>query len=148
MHKANLTGGGQIIGIADTGIDASSCFFLDVEAEFPYDAVNLNHRKIVYYNTFVNGEDSVEGHGTGVSSSAAGYCTTLDGYEDYNGAAYDAKIAFFDIGDTSGKLTTPTNNYANLYQVLYNVGSRVQSMSWGSKSNTYTADSRYVDQFM
>jgi len=147
IHAANLTGTGEIIGIADTGIDPYSCFFFDPNTPFPYDTVNYNHRKVVYYDTYVDNEDGAS-HGTTVSGVAAGKCSRSDGYEAYNGAAFNGKIAFFDIGYSNGALVIPPNVDTDLFSPLYNVGARVQSMSWGSSSSTYTTDARNLDVFM
>jgi hypothetical protein len=147
LHLANLTGEGQIIGVADTGIDSTSCFFKDSTEDFPYDTTNYNHRKVVSYITYIDATDFT-GHGTATSGIAAGQCAVEDGFSDYNGAAYNAKIAFFDIEDDAGALSAPSNANTALYGKLYTIGARVQSMSWGGTSNSYNADSKFVDQFM
>jgi hypothetical protein len=51
LHTApggNLTGLGEIVGIADSGIDMSSCYFNDPDVPTPYHSVNYNHRKVRY----------------------------------------------------------------------------------------------------
>eukprot|EP00603_Paraphysomonas_imperforata_P002933 CAMPEP_0114421804 /NCGR_PEP_ID=MMETSP0103-20121206/5276_1 /TAXON_ID=37642 ORGANISM="Paraphysomonas imperforata, Strain PA2" /NCGR_SAMPLE_ID=MMETSP0103 /ASSEMBLY_ACC=CAM_ASM_000201 /LENGTH=875 /DNA_ID=CAMNT_0001590355 /DNA_START=80 /DNA_END=2707 /DNA_ORIENTATION=+ len=164
LHHIGITGNGRIIGIADTGLDDESCYFKDPSSVFPFDFVNLSHRKVVYYNTYVDDEDG-DGHGTAVAGTAAGRCADGYGFDDedgaisnsdeakeYNGQAWDAKIAFFDIGSgggsTTSSLSVPGDAKNNLYKPLYNTGARVLSMSWGSASNSYTNDARYVDDFM
>lgn len=158
INVNNLTGVNHVIGIADTGIDAYSCYFYDPEHEYPYDKINLEHRKIISYKTTNGDKDDSYGHGTIVSGTAAGKCddTTDVDKSAYNGAAYNAKIAFVDIGsgtcsnddDAKCALTPPTNCLRDLYVPLYQKGAVIQSMSWGSASNKYTTDARYVDQFM
>lgn len=135
LHHIGITGAGRIVGIADTGLDDESCYFKDPQAAFPYDFVNLSHRKVVYYNTYVDGEDG-DGHGTAVSGTAAGKCAEGYGFDDedgaisnsdeateYDGAAMDAKIAFFDIGSgggsTTSSLSVPGDAKNNLYKPLY-----------------------------
>lgn len=70
-ERAGLTGAGQIIGIADTGLDMTSTYFFDnvtvvVNAAKP----NLLHRKVVSYTSssasVFHGDsyDSTEAHGT------------------------------------------------------------------------------------
>jgi hypothetical protein len=143
IHRANLTGAGQVIGIADTGIDGQSCFFVDPKVTVPFDTINHAHRKIVMYNTFADATDADE-HGTLVSGCAAGYCLDpKQSASEYSGLAYEAKIAFVDIGkDSSEFLILPSNHYTGIYLPLYNAGARVMSMSWGDSSNSYTTSAR------
>ena len=77
----NLTGAGEIVGIADTGLDLSSCYFHDPAHPPPFDTFNPAHRKVVSYWT-VSGDrlESSEGHGTHVSGSTLGYA--LNDYGD------------------------------------------------------------------
>ena len=42
----NLTGLGEILGIADTGIDFTNCYFNDPAHPAPYNTLNLAHRKV------------------------------------------------------------------------------------------------------
>jgi hypothetical protein len=49
LTRAGLTGEGQIIGTADTGVDWDSCFFFDPAVPVPVNAVNQRHRKIIAY---------------------------------------------------------------------------------------------------
>eukprot|EP00602_Paraphysomonas_sp_CaronLab_P004823 CAMPEP_0185022698 /NCGR_PEP_ID=MMETSP1103-20130426/5407_1 /TAXON_ID=36769 /ORGANISM="Paraphysomonas bandaiensis, Strain Caron Lab Isolate" /LENGTH=632 /DNA_ID=CAMNT_0027554897 /DNA_START=589 /DNA_END=2487 /DNA_ORIENTATION=- len=146
IHAAGLTGLGQIIGISDTGIDNSSCFFHDPDVKFPYDTLNLDHRKVIYYDTFADNVD-LNGHGTQVSSVAAGNCIDNAKTAQYNGAAFAGKISFFDIG-RDNKLMVPSNVNNQLLAEQYDNGARVLSFSWGTTSNEYTVDARNVDQFM
>jgi len=44
--RGNLTGHNQIIGIADTGLDMSNCYFRDPKTPTPYSKVDHNHRKV------------------------------------------------------------------------------------------------------
>eukprot|EP00602_Paraphysomonas_sp_CaronLab_P004064 CAMPEP_0185022178 /NCGR_PEP_ID=MMETSP1103-20130426/4903_1 /TAXON_ID=36769 /ORGANISM="Paraphysomonas bandaiensis, Strain Caron Lab Isolate" /LENGTH=783 /DNA_ID=CAMNT_0027554141 /DNA_START=309 /DNA_END=2660 /DNA_ORIENTATION=+ len=153
LFSINISGTGYIVGVSDTGIDMNHCQFYDPTVAPPYDVINYNHRKVVYYNTFVDNTDDSEGHGTHVSSSAAGKSSIPYGdYSAYDGNAVDAKIAFFDIGETiSGSLSTPSDLNDGLLKKLYDVGAKVSSHSWGSTSSTanrYTTDARAVDSFM
>eukprot|EP00604_Paraphysomonas_vestita_P004028 CAMPEP_0174824048 /NCGR_PEP_ID=MMETSP1107-20130205/30082_1 /TAXON_ID=36770 /ORGANISM="Paraphysomonas vestita, Strain GFlagA" /LENGTH=282 /DNA_ID=CAMNT_0016049239 /DNA_START=357 /DNA_END=1202 /DNA_ORIENTATION=- len=111
----------------------------------------MAHRKVITYIS-PSGGDKLDGsgHGTSVAGVSAGYCNDpKSNYYNYYGAAYNSKIAFMDIGTSSSSdVTPPSNYYTGIFQPLYQVGSKVQSMSWGSSSNSYTAQARYIDQFM
>ena len=70
--NANITGLNEIIGISDTGIDMKSCYFYDPNHKPPYQSVNFNHRKVVYYTDWSETDlidDSTEAHGTHVAGS-------------------------------------------------------------------------------
>lgn len=144
IHDQGLTGSGLVIGIADTGLDPYSCFFYDENMGFPYDYVDQAHRKVVYYNTFVDNADA-DSHGTMVSSIAAGNCPDTDSNSKYNGAAYDSKVAFFDIGSPDEKLIIPDDINTDLFQPLHNAGAAVQSMSWGARTSIYETYARCAE---
>ena len=150
LFHANLTGNGQIIGIADSGIDPDSCFFQDPNEPFPYDNISTTHRKLVTYITDTGSKIDETGHGTGVAGSASGKCNDpKHKYSDYSGSAYNSKIAFMDLEVSGGSaILPPSNYYTGIFQRLYDAGSKVQSLSFGSDSSSYTAQSRFLDQFM
>lgn len=155
--QGKLDGTGQIIGVCDTGVDMSSCYFSDPNVAPPYSSPDspitvANHRKLVQYLTFLDNSDDVGGHGTHVAGSVAGQ--SLFNYGDfikYNGMAVNAKIAFFDIGDNNveGSISIPGNINQGLFQLQYNAGARIMTNSWGSsKTPTYSAQCKQVDDFM
>jgi len=167
FYSANLTGKGQLIGIADSGIDMYSCYFHDPNHDtLVSNQWNMAHRKVVYYGTTSpSGEvlgdtiDDAEAHGTHVCGIAAGKPILHYGdYAKYAGHAYDAKIAFLDIGKTknNGSLTQLTNIDTQYLVPLYKGGVRVFSNSWGdtkpknqvSPINSYTNEAKLIDQFM
>ena len=119
----NLTGHGQVVGVSDTGLDARSCFFVDAAADVPYTdssgaaaataaAASGPHRKLVAYVPYKDGVDDEGGHGTHVAATIAGKC---DGGKlgAYDGMAYNAKIAFFDIGVTGTPFDAPGGSAAS-----------------------------------
>ena len=163
-----LTGAGQIIGVSDTGIDMSSCYFYDPDTKPPYTktgATSAAHRKVVQYYTFVDAADDDESHGTHVCGTILGKAYSAKAYGDfvkYNGMVTEAKVAFFDIGktcygtDTSNcGLSTPGDINTGMLSIQYAAGARVFSESWGCSSKTatscggyYDSQAKQVDQFM
>ena len=143
IWDAGLTGNNQVIGISDTGIDMKSCFFYDSSEDAPYDTISSTHRKMTTYITYVDSSDPTGGHGTHVAGSAAGSGSSI-----YDGMAYDAKIAFFDIGDANENLDIPTNLNDDFYQEMRDAGARIMSGSWGAATASYNFDSYYSDEFM
>lgn len=159
-HEPVLTGENIVIGIADTGLDMSHCHFYDPNHNTPINTVNNNHRKVVLYAHTTSGPfqtdttDQGFGHGTFVASVAAG--NPLYDYGDfqkYRGVAFNAKIAFFDIGISFDNplyntLRLPSNWDTGLFGVLYNAGAKILSMSWGGSVDKYDLNAIAVDQFM
>lgn len=161
IFDANITGHGQIIGISDTGIDMESCYFKDANVPPPFDVVDYTHRKVIYYDTYVDAvDDRVLGHGSHVAGSVAGASTVTFGtFSEYNGNAPNAKISFFDIGNDNYALSLPTDLDENLLQVLYSTGAKIITNSWGSVpvdaigrynpgANSYSLNAKSVDSFM
>jgi hypothetical protein len=116
--------------------------------------INTNHRKIVTYRKFdtSNYNDYFQGHGTHVAGSVAGNAvgTTAAHAEArlYNGAAPGAKIAFDDVGDSSGSLTgIPYDLYEGLFPHSYAAGARLHSNSWGIEDSYYDTMSMEIDEF-
>ena len=102
----------QIVGVADTGVDMQSCYFIDPNVPVPYNKVSSAHRKVV---TYITGQDMVDdstnGHGTHVCGSLVGKCNKdWSDYKAFNGVAYNAKIAFYDIGLAGSYTLNPPSN--------------------------------------
>ena len=107
-----ISGENQIVGVADTGLDMQSCYFIDPSAPVPYNTVSKKHRKVVTYITYKDHvDDSVNGHGTHVCGSLLGKChKDSSEYKAFNGIAYNAKVAFFDIGLAGSYTLNPPSN--------------------------------------
>ena len=68
---------------------------------------------------------------------------------DSSGAAPDAKIAFFDIGDSDGALDVPGNMDTHMFPAAYDIGARISSHSWGSEcASSYRDYDLQVDEYM
>ena len=77
---AGLTGKGQVVGVSDTGLDESSCYFYDEDNGF-IERTHLNspkrdwgRRKVVQF-TYLPEADTTDvenGHGTHVCGTVAG----------------------------------------------------------------------------
>jgi len=63
------------------------------------------------------------------------------------GMAYDAKVAFFDIGQTGAGLNTPYD-LSEIFEQGYKIGARIHSASWGSDSNAYGYSDVDFDEYM
>lgn len=151
-----LTGAGQVVGIADDGLDDMSCFFIDTSGtKTPRSSVSKpitepDRRKVVQYIAYADSTGEVSGHGTHTSGSVAGNCINSNStLSDYNGQGQGAKLAFFDIGVTGQPyLSVPPNLYTDVLMVAYNADARIHSDSWGSSLSFYDYEAIYFDEFL
>lgn len=98
--EAGLTGLGQIVGVADTGLDESSCYFYDVAGFASRTTLStakpdFTKRKVVQYTYLPEADvsDVNDGHGTHVCGTVAGMNSgsSSEGLL-YNGVAPGAKV--------------------------------------------------------
>eukprot|EP00191_Tetraselmis_sp_GSL018_P024176 CAMPEP_0177623490 /NCGR_PEP_ID=MMETSP0419_2-20121207/28931_1 /TAXON_ID=582737 /ORGANISM="Tetraselmis sp., Strain GSL018" /LENGTH=1602 /DNA_ID=CAMNT_0019124047 /DNA_START=163 /DNA_END=4968 /DNA_ORIENTATION=- len=158
LWDAGLTGAGQIASMGDSGVDVRSCFFYDPDVPFVATGEkdkhgklffkSDRHRKIRYYRFFGDSMDG-NGHGTHVATSILGN-TMDDDWDDYNGMAPGAKLAFTDLGvtgsDSGGGIGVPGNLRRDYFPYGWDAGARIFSESWGSDSTAYDALAKGVDQ--
>ncbi|EKU23240.1 subtilisin-like serine peptidase [Nannochloropsis gaditana CCMP526] len=166
LWDQGLTGEGEVVGLADTGLDVASCFFHDSEHPITFEPVydpdtgavvptyqSAEHRKVREYFAYADGGEGVpSGHGTHVAGSAVGYpaemAPTSKGFK-FRGAAWAAKLAFFDIGlphDTF--LYLPPDLATGLFPRTYNLGGRIHCNSWGSSISDNSAEMRQTDAYL
>lgn len=128
-------GSGEIIAIADTGIDATHPDF----------AGRL--KKVIARGSRPLGDDP-HGHGTHVAGTAAG-----DGNADggkFAGAAPGAEIVFQALLDSHGGLGGLPIDYRDLFAQAYAEGARIHNNSWGvgAVMSEYVLNSQEVDDFV
>lgn len=140
-----LKGKDIIIGIGDTGIEDYHCSFCDVNYNFTYDEINLNHRKIYNYIPFMGNVDSDKGHGTHVCGIASGNC--LD-HPEFRSLAYESKILFFDLSPDSQSIISPVDIQNEYFDVIRSSGSYISSNSWGTRTYSYTSKSFDIDEYV
>jgi subtilisin family serine protease len=161
VWNAGITGGGQIIGQGDSGIDYKHCFFVDPNVNFTshisivggvpqFDSTT--HRKLRMYRAYADFQDA-NGHGTHTAGTLAGipYGTSVDADGAINiGNAPDAKIAFIDLSSAANgdSITTPYDLGNGYFKYTTAVGAYVHSDSWGSNSITYDSESVQVDGYV
>ena len=132
MYTTDLNGSGQIIAVADSGLD--------------HDHGDFGNRVIGNVDVIGDGStaDAHSGHGTHVA------CTILgDGSRGtYAGVAPEAELYFQAMeNDNSGNFQWSSIN--NMLNTGYSNGARIHSNSWGSSSSAdwgvYTSSSEDVD---
>jgi hypothetical protein len=146
---AGLLGEGQVVGIADSGLDDYSCYFWDnngvystastTRSNYINPVLETSRRKVIMYVAYADGYDGAAGHGTHVVGTVVGN-SIFDDYSPANGLAPRAKVAFYDIMDTTGQYLAIPDTFTYLYPTLYHAGARVMSNSWGSPTESTTYD--------
>ncbi len=127
-----LDGEGQLVGVADTGLDAHPDFAGRVDRLIP------RGRPV---------GDDPNGHGTHVAGSILGDGARSDG--QYRGVAPKARLVMQSLLDASGKLGGLPPELGDLFQEAYDAGVRLHNNSWGSATAArYTVDSQEVDEFV
>lgn len=176
IFQRGLTGTGQIVAVADSGLSSDTCFFrswngvtetTDAATTAPPAIGPLfPGRKVVGYfvqpgataydnNVSCQGNPSNSFHGTHTSGTAVGdnlatpSGSSSPGVDVGDGMAPNARLLFQDIGnDQTGCLSGLADNYPMFLQALQ-AGARISSNSWGGGSGgRYTGDDAVTDQFL
>ena len=133
-----LDGTGQVVAIADTGLDTGNSNTLH-----PDFAGRLLH--VFDTGRLTNWSDTYF-HGTHVAGSLLGSGAASGG--QYRGAAPAAQLVFQSVMTASQSLALP-DDLNELYLPPYDLGARIHSDSWGSSvEGEYSADSMTTDEFI
>lgn len=134
-----LTGEGQIIGHADTGLDTGSLTNLHPD---------LAERLLAVFDLGRSGNWSdPDGHGTHTAGSLVGNGAMSTG--TIRGAAWGAQLVHQSVMDSGGGLGGLPSDLNDLYGQTYDLGARIHSDSWGSDVyGLYTTAARQSDEFM
>ena len=128
------TGRGEIVGVADTGIDTD------------HPDLKGNILKTTAWGRKNNTSDP-NGHGTHVSGSIAGNGTASDG--KIKGIAPEARLFFQSLLDEDGGISGLPHDLSILFQEAYDAGVRIHNNSWGSATESeYRFNSLEVDEFV
>jgi hypothetical protein len=150
LWDLGCNGSGEIIAIADSGVDTTSCYFHDpAEPIAYYPQLNYRHRKIVSYQAHVDASDgSVDatdkpaGHGTHVAGIAGGCAlpSTIEGLSDgastYNGVAPGAKLFVRDMNGGANAYLSLPSDLLEIFSTAYDAGARISSNSWGFRASS------------
>jgi subtilisin family serine protease len=129
-----LSGEGEIVGVADTGLDETHPDFKGrvvgvVALGRPGDSTDPN------------------GHGTHVAGSVLGSGAASKG--KFCGTAPQAQLFFQSLLDSTGGLGGLPLNLADLFEEAYQAGARIHNNSWGASTRSmYTLNSIDVDEFI
>jgi serine protease AprX len=129
-------GEGEIIGVADTGIDSKHP---DLKAHI-IDMVSLGRKA-------TNDTSDPVGHGTHVAGTIVGDGIASNG--QVKGIAPGAKIFFQSLIDDKGSLAGLELGLEDLFLQAYAKGARIHNNSWGSSTESrYTPYAAAVDNFV
>jgi PKD repeat protein len=154
-----LRGEGQIIGVADSGIDWDhECFYDPQHPQVQYTnkgetkPPDLAHRKIVNYWRFVNDGQDKSDHGTHVTGTLAcdnTYITNNSGDPNGQGMAPKARLSFTDLESNYFPLPA-VSDVPLIFDNQYSDTARIHSDSWGeiNQFGVYTAMTRVMDDYM
>jgi serine protease AprX len=130
----NLTGQGQIVAVADTGLD-------DTHPDFA--------GRIMGVVALGRPGDSSDphGHGTHVAGSVLGDGAASNG--QIRGAAPAAQLFFQSLLDAQGGLGGLPLDLGDLFEEAYQNGARIHNNSWGAATQSmYTINSIEVDEYV
>ena len=140
-----LTGAGQIVAVADSGLDTGfDNPGIDGDIHLDFD------NRVTFINYIGLSADDTNGHGTHTTGSVAGNGSRSGGA--YQGMAPDADIIFQGLGDDAGSnsIDFPSGGFTKVVQDAYNIGARIHSDSWGDPdaAGAYDTLSQETDQFV
>lgn len=143
ITPAGLTGKGQVVAVADSGVDRGS--LEDIHPDLASDPGKKP--KIIMLKSWVGRPvaDDPVGHGTHMVGTIAGNGVSSGG--KFMGVAPEASIYFQGILDDKGKVTPPLD-MEKLFLPAYQAGSRIHVNAWGSGSGAYSGNAMKTDAFM
>lgn len=133
-HRLAQTGNGQIVAVADTGIDDS------------HPDLKKRIAGVAAWGRLNDASDP-DGHGTHVAGSVAGDGSASN--HSVCGTAPGAQLYFQSVMDKYGLLTGLPIDIYELFEDAYAVGARIHNNSWGAKTaSRYVANSLELDEFV
>jgi len=140
---AGLTGQGQIVGLADSGLDKGS--MTDIHPDLA--SIPGEMPKVALLKSWAGRAvpDDPVGHGTHLAGTIAGTGQASGG--KYRGIAPGASLYVQGLLDKDGQLTVPSD-LEDLFWPAYAGGVRVHVNGWGGGQNTYGANTSQIDSFV
>lgn len=142
ITRTGLRGAGQIVALADSGIDHGS--LSDIHPDLASTPGRMP--KVLFINPF-SGDDPSDpiGHGTHMAATIAGTGAASGG--KYRGVAPEAALFVQSILNNQGRIDPPAD-LVSLFRPAYAAGARIHVNGWGGKTNAYLSASAQVDRFV
>lgn len=138
-----LTGKGQIVGIADSGLDKGS--ISDIHPDLQSEPGKMPRLIMLKSYSGRAVPDDPLGHGTHMASTIVGSGADSEG--KYQGIAPGASLYFQALLDSNGSLKIP-DKIDDLFSPAYQAGVKVHVNGWGRSGNQYAAVSAQIDDFV
>lgn len=141
--STGLTGKGQIIGLADSGLDTGNLNDLHPDLQ----SVPGQMPKVVLLKSWAGRAvpDDPLGHGTHMAATVVGTGAASEG--KWQGIAPGASLYFQALLDGGTKLEPPAD-LQQLFYPAYSAGVRVHINGWGGGNNTYGTSTAQIDDFV
>ncbi|OPX91274.1 S8 family serine peptidase [Pelotomaculum sp. PtaB.Bin117] len=138
-----LTGEGQIVAIADSGLDTGNINNLHPDLQ----STPGKMPKVVLLKSWAGRDvpDDPNGHGTHMAATVAGTGAASNG--KFRGVAPGASIYFQGILNKDGEPEIPAN-LADLFWPAYSAGARVHVDGWGGGPDVYQESAAQIDDFI
>lgn len=170
LYERGVNGAGEIIAIADTGVDVDHCAFVEADGTLPpvnvrredgtleHQNVDHSRRKIVAYNFLANDDPADPrawdnlGHGTFIAGVAAGDYQPWGVSANGEGVAPGAKLIVQDFGFVQAAcslpgLGCPPSDIRPIFDQARLQGASIHSHQWGDQMGRYGALARQVDDW-
>ena len=143
VTPAGLTGEGQIVAVADSGLDAGVTDDIHPDLQ----SAPGQMPKVVLLKSWADREapDDPDGHGTHMAATIAGTGAASNG--KFHGIAPGASIYFQAVLNNDGDPELPAD-LADLFYPAYSAGARIHVDGWGGGPDSYTGAASQVDNFV
>ena len=140
---AGLTGRGQILGLADSGLDLGNMNDLHPDLQ----SVPGQMPKVIMLKSWAGRDvpDDPVGHGTHMAATLVGTGEASEG--QFQGIAPGASLYFQALLDQNSNLTAP-QNLNDLFSPAYSAGVHVHINGWGGGPNNYGNNTAQIDRFV
>jgi hypothetical protein len=139
LDTGTLTGEGQIVGHADTGLDKGD--LADLHADL---AGRVLFAGIL--NPALSSWKDLSNHGTHTAGSIVG--TGAASTNLYRGIAPGAKLHHLAIGYGNSSSVYLPDDFAALFDPPYAAGARIHSDSWGVNTSAYDTNAQQTDEYV
>lgn len=143
VAPAGLTGKGEIVGLADSGLDVGSASDIHPDLQ----GAPGQMPKVVMLKSWAGREkaDDPVGHGTHLAGIIAG--TGAASNDQYRGIAPGASIYFQGLLNSRGEMAIP-EDLSRLFRPAYEAGVRIHVDGWGGGPNAYRDAAAQIDSFV